>query len=764
VLLVLGLFHAALEVCREGLTFRKIPDLFLTVTTLVRTEVLMPRLFNFVRFGVVLILLAGLARPLFAGTDFPIPPGRASWPYAMVVGPDNNLWFVEWGGQKVGFITTAGVTTEYPIPNAQALFGIASGPDGNLWFTDAMAGTIGHISTSGTNIVHYSLPAGSFPQGITKGPDGNLWFVEQKAAGDYDIGKITTAGKITSYSTKETAGTFQVFPANGYGFGVITTGPDGNLWFVNPQNELHSQVGKITTTGVVTFYPTSDLPIGLTAGPDGNLWLIEFSHVAKMTTSGFETEYALTQAGFTGIAAGSDGNIWFSEINSNFGKVVPSTGAVTEYASLFPAFEYTSSIVSGPDSNLWFTSPFSDNIGRMTTAASVIGNFALNIGAGSGFNTTGPDGNLWFTMGYPANGVGKMTPEGVVTTYPLPTADAQPSGITAGPDGNVWFLETGVHKIAKVTTSGGITEYAANGYAWFGIITGPDGNLWFPYIYAASCACSAIGRITTSGTTTAFPTTTPSSYPEDLAVGPDGNIWFTESGASKIGKMSTAGVALAEYPTKTNPSNLSAITSGPDGDLWFLENTAYGAVGKITTSGKVTEYKAQMQNFQNGIVSGSDGAIWYAQGYPNAVGRVTTKGVVSTVPLTTLNALGNSLTVGPDHKIWVAEGVAGALGRLSAIGGTGQNFTATHAVEFTGEVASFVDGTPTATQSDFTATIYWGDGAKSAGTITGSPGGPFDVSGSHTYSSAGTFHPYVTFHDTVDNSTYASTKGKATVN
>jgi streptogramin lyase len=724
----------------------------------------MPRLFNFARFAVVLILFAGIAHPLFAGTDFPIPPGRASWPYAMAVGPDGNLWFVEWGGQKVGFITTSGVITQYPIPNAQALIGIAKGPDGNLWFTDTMAGTIGHISTSGTNIVHYSLPAGSFPQGITAGPDGNLWFVEQKESGDYDIGKITTAGKITSYSTKETAGTFQVFAVSGYSFGVITAGPDGNLWFVNPQNSLHSQVGKITTAGVITFYPTSDLPASITAGPDGNLWLIELGHVAKMTTSGAETEYALTQVGFTAIAAGPDGNIWFSEISTGFGKVVPSTGVVTEYASLFPAFEYTSSIASGPDGNLWFTSPFSDNIGRMTTAPSVTGNFVVAVGAGSGFNTSGPDGNLWFTMDYPANGVGKMTPEGVVTTYPLLTANSSPSGITAGPDGNLWLLETNAYQIAKVTTSGVVTEYAANGYSFFGITAGPDGNLWFPYIYANSCACAAIGRITTSGVTTAFPTTSASSDPEDVTVGPDGNIWFTENGTSKIGKMSTAGVALAEYPTKTASSNLSAITSGPDGNLWFLENTEYGAVGKITTSGKVTEYKAQMQNFQNGIVSGPDGAIWWAQGYPNAVGRLTTKGVLSTVPLTTLNALGNSLTVGPDHKLWVAEGLAGALARLSAIGGTGLDFTATHAVEFTGNVASFVDGTPTAPESDFTATIYWGDGTKSAGTITGSPGGPFEVSGSHTYSAAGTFHPYVTFFDSVDVSTYTSTKGKATVN
>jgi len=721
----------------------------------------MPRLSNSFRFAFVLILLA---QPLFASTDFTIPPGRASWPYAMVVGPDRNLWFVEWGGQKVGRITTAGVITEFPIPNAQALIGIASGPDGNLWFTDTMAGTIGHISTSGTNFVQYSLKAESFPQGITAGPDGNLWFVEQKSTGDYEIGKITTAGKISLYSSKEMAGTFQVYGTDSpSSFGVITVGPDGNLWFVNPQNELNLQVGKITPKGAITFYATSDLPLGLTAGPDGNLWLIEASHVARFTTTGVETECAsLTHGGEPGIVTGPDGNIWFTE-SDNVGNVVPATCALTEYPTLGLPLEFPSSIVSAPDGNLWITSFIGGNIGRITTAGALTGSFALSTGATSGFDTAGPDGNLWFTMSYPANGVGKMTPEGVVTTYTLPTADAGPVGITAGPDGNLWFIESYVYQIAKVTTSGVITEYPANGYSFFGIITGPDGNLWFPYIYAGSCQCAAIGRMNTSGTVTGvFPTTTASSDPFGLAVGPDGNIWFTE-GIGKIGKMSTSGTMLAEYPTKTANSGPTAITAGPDGNLWFLENTAYGAVAKITTSGTVTEYKAQLQNDQDGIVSGPDGAIWFAQGYPNSVARVTTKGVLSTVPLTTLNALGNSLTVGPDHKIWVAEGIAGALGRLSAIGGTGKDFTATHAVEFTGEVASFVDGTPTATVPDFTATIYWGDGSTSAGTITGSTGGPFGVSGSHTYSAAGTFHPYVTFYDTVDISTYTSTKGKATV-
>src|SRR5208282_1516927 len=188
-------------------------------------------------------------------------------------------------------------------------------------------------------------------------------------------------------------------------------------------------------------------------------------------------------------------------------------------------------------------------------------------------------------------------------------------------------------------------------------------------------------------------------------------------------------------------------SSGEDDDLWEGDRI----------QGTDTEFRERHH-----LRPGRSNLV--GQCYPNSLARVSTEGVVSMVPFTTPNACVDALTVGPDHKIWADEGVAGALGRLSAIGGTGQSFTATHGVEFTGEVASFVDGTPTATASNFTATINWGDKTTSTGTVTGSTGGPFAVSGSHTYSKAGTFEPYVTFYDTVDNSTYTSSKGKAKVN
>ena len=100
----------------------------------------------------------------------------------------------------------------------------------------------------------------------------------------------------------------------------------------------------------------------------------------------------------------------------------------------------------------------------------------------------GPDGNLWFAVsvvastldsasalratGVTAGKIGRITPTGAVTLYPLPTAYSDPGGIAAGPDGNLWFTETiygpippaapRSGAIARITTDGVITEYAAS--------------------------------------------------------------------------------------------------------------------------------------------------------------------------------------------------------------------------------------------------------------------------------------------------------------
>jgi uncharacterized repeat protein (TIGR03803 family) len=701
-----------------------------------------------------------LSLQVYAETDFVVRPGRMASPVNMTEGPDHNLWFTEGVGLKIGRITDAGVITEFPISGAQGLCGITTGPDGNIWFTDELAGTISHISTSGTGLVTYPLPAGAEPQGIATGPDGNLWFVDEYVnplhpANGFRIGSISVSGTVTEYFTGINPGPFNPV---GFNPAQIVKGPDGNLWFTNDQASgvRLNIVGKITTAGAITIYDTGDTPIAITSGPDGNLWVIENSHVAKISTSGVETEYALMNGGgFYGITTGPDGNIWFTEAY-DVGYVTPG-GVVTEFAlSEFTSVTYLSGITSGADGALWFLGDFTNNIGRVTTAGQLTNTYALNAGSQIGFNTLGPDHNIWFTG---ADLVGKVDTSGVVTTYPT-SQGARPLVIAAGPDGNLWFVENGTSKVAKITTSGAITEYPVGQMAELWSITaGPDGNLWFT---EAGSTYNNIVRITPDGIMTAFPIPTPNAGSFYVTKGPDGNLWFTEYNAQKVGKLDPSNGNITEYSAAFG-AGLSAIVTGPDGNLWIMVNGLVGAIAKFSTAGNlIAEYPAQFYSFL-GFTVGSDGALWFAQYYPNSVGRITTAGVVSTVPMVPPSALSDDVAIGADGKLWVAESGVGAIGRMSAIGGAGDAIIATSGSPFNGAVASFVDGTPTAHQGDFTANINWGDGTHSPGSVSGPTGGPFTVSGTHTYSVPQTYPLNVSLSDTVDNATYQASPGTAQV-
>lgn len=57
---------------------------------------------------------------------------------------------------------------------------------------------------------------------------------------------------------------------------------------------------------------------------------------------------------------------------------------------------------------------------------------------------------------------------------------------------------------------------------------------------------------------------------------------------------------------------------------------------------------------------------------------------------------------------------------------------------FDATVATFRDANGNATPSDFSATIDWGDGTRSAGQVSATAAGGFQIDGSHFYTQAGT--------------------------
>ena len=283
--------------------------------------------------------------------------GSSSYPHAIAVGPDKNIWVSMEGTDALEKMSTSGVLLEkYYLPGDAN--SIVAGPDGKVWFTNGEKEeepSVDTMATSGGAITKYKLPEYEVPYGITVGSDGNLWSTDYEYYyGFSHIEKITTAGKITEYA----------LPSHSIPMG-ITAGPDKNLWFTEYSS---SRIGKITTAGVITEYslPKESRPTGIAAGPDGNLWFTDYGtgKIGKITTAGTITEYSLPKEKHASqIAAGQDGNLWFTGGSDNdIGKITTS-GVMTEYSegsSSSPA-----DVTSGPDGNIWFTESSAGDVSKV---------------------------------------------------------------------------------------------------------------------------------------------------------------------------------------------------------------------------------------------------------------------------------------------------------------------------------------------------------------------------------------------------------------
>jgi len=146
----------------------------------------------------------------------------------------------------------------------------------------------------------------------------------------------------------------------------------------------------------------------------------------------------------------------------------------------------------------------------------------------------------------------------------------------------------------------------------------------------------------------------------DVVSGPDGALWFTKgTGAKGIGRMTTSG-AVTDYAIPSGSLEAVSITAGRDGALWFTE-ADIGKIGRITTSGAVTEYTipatksvpAGINPGPSGITSGPDGALWFKA--TTMVGRLTTAGTFALFTISTPATGPEAITSGPDGALWFTE-------------------------------------------------------------------------------------------------------------
>lgn len=311
---------------------------------------------------------------------------------------------------------------------------------------------------------------------------------------------------------------------------------------------------------------------------------------------------------------------------------VSSKAAVTTYAMpRVPPTGGTGPLAVDPRGNVWFgetyeASPghFPREVVHMNRAGEIFVAAAPDIADGF---AAAPDGSVWFTGFYK---VGRISPDGVVSTLPLPDGENEEEKhvfddgpLVIGSDGNVWF-------------SGARGLPDAEGH-----VVGNE---------------PIIGRLTPAGELTEFDLPREAGYSVRLALGADGNVWFTEPQAHRLGRITPTG-QIQDFPLPPGNEPYD-LTAGPDGAIWFMESRPAGqAVARMTTAGILTEFALPPGEGEEprglygsgSIAAGPDGRIWFVaeKGF---VGRIGPSGRLSRVAIPT--GTPEDLAVGPEGSVW----------------------------------------------------------------------------------------------------------------
>jgi streptogramin lyase len=420
------------------------------------------------------------------------------------------------------------------------------------------------------------------------------------------------------------------------------------------------------------YEPSPGPPV---SGPDGGVWFtFNDNGVEEVGRWGVPVAYpyCLTTYGLDGmraqfLAGGADGSMWFTDAGPGaatgaIGRLNPETGQVSSFSSGLIDGSHPWQIALGPDGNMWFTDEGAQAIGRVTPMGQ-ISEFTAGINQNTILEaiTAGPDGNVWFTADSPDVGdgsIGKITPSGDITIYPIGTGFSNPAGITAAPDGNIWFTTSyraddnspTLEVIGRITPAGQITLFTSGvpvGINLGGIVIGPDGNL-----YAAQG--STMLKVSTNGQVLG-PIMNAGDSPGFLAVAADGNVWGA-GGPFDIGtgEYTQVGPAASVTPPSITGPNEPGQPETCGGAVWSTWNAQQPSANAYSFDG----YQWQLDGT---TIAQGDSYTPSAADLGHQLACVQT--VTYSLPLVTATATSAAVKVG---------GATGPTGPTGGSGATGQ--------------------------------------------------------------------------------------------
>jgi len=203
-----------------------------------------------------------------AGVISQYPTGSGSQPLGLAVGPKpkpKNVWTGGYGGTMTES-TQTGSLTNFPIAGAN-IGDIVLGPDKNMWFADYGNKKLGRITTTGV-VTEFPLPTGGSPDSLVVGPDHNFWIID---GGRNKIVKMNRTGAVLASYGKG-------FSANEYAINMVYA-PDGKFYVSEyaPQFGVPDKIARVTIKGKIKeigTLPPLSYPNRLAVGKDGNVYFV----------------------------------------------------------------------------------------------------------------------------------------------------------------------------------------------------------------------------------------------------------------------------------------------------------------------------------------------------------------------------------------------------------------------------------------------------------------------------------------------------------
>lgn len=325
----------------------------------------------------------------------------------------------------------------------------------------------------------------------------------------------------------------------------------------------------------------------------------------------------------------------------------------------------THEIAVDPNSrDLWISGQNFDSLMRMAPDGRILGFAPMPPGSrphGLGFDRAG---RLWATLEYHGRIV-RLTPTGAIAAShdirlacrdcPEPI-NPHPHGLGIGADGRtIWFTGKATGTIGRLSPNGEVRHWQLPtvGSVPIYIRLGPDGNMWVTELVG-----NAIARVTPAGAITEYPIPTYNSRPIAIVPGPAGEraMWFTEEAGNRLGRIDLACLAraeaahgsttacLTEYPVPMPQSNviLAGLAFDAAGNLWVqqyvdqnhAEPEGPDHIVRIDRAGlaagpaglrpaHITSYAVPTRRtVMHRIVLGGDGAMWFTEMGADRVGRI----------------------------------------------------------------------------------------------------------------------------------------------